>query len=239
MRIAILSDIHGNRTAFHAVLADLRKTAPDQILLGGDIADSGSSPAEIVDQIRDLGWQGVAGNTDEMLFAPQVFADYAATAPQFERMFAAIGEMAAATREALGEIRLAWLRQLQQRWDVAPLALVHGSPDNKWTAAAANAPDSELSATYGVLNAPVVVYGHIHKPYIRIVGGRTVANCGSVGLPQDGDPRASYLVLDHGKVEIRRVEYDVTREIQALIQSGLPHAEWVGSMLQSASFQAR
>src|SRR6266478_3239047 len=70
MRIAIVSDIHGNRTAFEAVLADLRHTSPDLILHGGDLADGGASPVEIVDQIRELGWQGVVGNTDEMLFRP-------------------------------------------------------------------------------------------------------------------------------------------------------------------------
>jgi protein phosphatase len=63
MRIAIVSDIHGNRTAFEAVLADLRQTSPDLILHGGDLADAGASPVEIVDRIRDLGWQGVVGNT--------------------------------------------------------------------------------------------------------------------------------------------------------------------------------
>lgn len=62
MRIAIVSDIHGNLTALEAVLADLRQTSPDLILHGGDLADSGSSPVEIVDRIRDLGWQGVVGN---------------------------------------------------------------------------------------------------------------------------------------------------------------------------------
>ena len=71
MRIAIVSDIHGNRTAFEAVLADLRQTAPDLVLHGGDLADAGSSPVEIVDRIRDLGWQGVIGNTDEMLAMPR------------------------------------------------------------------------------------------------------------------------------------------------------------------------
>ena len=62
MRIAIVSDIHGNRTAFEAVLSDPRQTAPDLILHGGDLADAGASPVEIVDRIRDLGWQGVVGN---------------------------------------------------------------------------------------------------------------------------------------------------------------------------------
>ena len=71
MRIAIVSDIHGNQTAFEAVLADLRQTAPDLILHGGDLADSGTSPKEIVDCIRDLGWQGLIGNTDEILCTPE------------------------------------------------------------------------------------------------------------------------------------------------------------------------
>lgn len=60
MRIAILSDIHGNRTAFEAVLADLRQTPPDLVLHGGDLADGGSSPVEIIDHLRELGWPGVA-----------------------------------------------------------------------------------------------------------------------------------------------------------------------------------
>ena len=72
MRIAVVSDIHGNRTAFKAVLADLRETSPDLILHGGDLADGGSSPAQVVDRIRDLGWQGVAGNADELLWRPEV-----------------------------------------------------------------------------------------------------------------------------------------------------------------------
>src|SRR5580658_8739009 len=110
MRIAIVSDIHGNRTAFEAILADLRQTSPDLILHGGDLADSGASPTEIVDQIRDLGWQGVVGNTDEMLFKPESLTEFASRLPNLQSMFAAIGEMAAATREALGEERLAWLR---------------------------------------------------------------------------------------------------------------------------------
>src|SRR5882672_9167925 len=109
MRIAIVSDIHGNRTAFEAVLADLRETAPDLILHGGDLADGGASPAEIVDYIRDLGWQGVVGNTDEMLFMPESLQEFAKQLPKLQPLFVVIEEMAAVTREVLGEERLAWL----------------------------------------------------------------------------------------------------------------------------------
>src|SRR3979411_1992032 len=97
MRLAIVSDIHGNRTAFEAVLADLRQTAPDLILHGGDLADAGASPVEIVDLIRDLGWQGVVGNTDEMLFMPESLQEFANKSPKLRPLFAVIEEMAAWT----------------------------------------------------------------------------------------------------------------------------------------------
>ena len=70
MRIAIVSDIHGNLTALEAVVAELRDAAPDLILQGGDFADGGPGAAEVVDLVRDSGWPGVLGNTDEMLFSP-------------------------------------------------------------------------------------------------------------------------------------------------------------------------
>jgi predicted phosphodiesterase len=237
MRIAIVSDIHGNRTAFEAVLADLRQTAPDLIFHGGDLADSGSSPAEIVDRIRDLAWPGVVGNTDEMLFDPESLTRFASPLPHLQSLFAAIGEMAAATREALGETRLAWLRKLPRVQVEGPMALVHASPESPWRAPMATAGDAELESVYGPLGHPLAVYGHIHRPYIRVLSGRTVANSGSVGLPHDGDRRAAYLLLDDSQPSIRRVEYDLDRELKALAASRLPHAEWVARILQSASPQ--
>src|ERR1700730_16924407 len=107
MRIAIVSDIHGNRTAFEGVLADLRETSPDLILHGGDLADGGSSPAEIVDRIRELGWPGGLGKTDEMLSTPESLEIFASqSSPSLQPLFAVIREMAAATRELLDDERL-------------------------------------------------------------------------------------------------------------------------------------
>ncbi len=136
MRIAIVSDIHGNRTAFEAVLADLRRTSPDLILHGGDLADGGANPAEIVDRVRDLGWPGVVGNTDEMLFRPESLTELAGKSPDMQPLFGVVEEMAAATREALGEERLAWLRGLPLAQVHGSMALVHASPDSAWRAPA-------------------------------------------------------------------------------------------------------
>ena len=102
MRIAVVSDIHGNRTAFEAVLAHLREISPDLIFHGGDLADAGASPAEIVDRVRDLGWPGVLGNTDEMLITPDCLMKFSERSPQLQPLFAVIAEMATATRESIG-----------------------------------------------------------------------------------------------------------------------------------------
>jgi putative phosphoesterase len=235
MRIAIVSDIHGNRTAFEAVLTDLRQKSPDLILHGGDLPQGGSSPAEIVDQIRDLGWQGVLGNTDEMLFKPESLREFASQSPNLKSLWDAIEQMAAATSEALGEERIAWLSGLPRvRIIHDSMALVHASPETTWRSPGHAATDADLESMYAPLGRSMVIYGHIHHSYIRSVTGMTIANCGSVSLSYDGDPRAAYLLLDDGRPSIRRVEYDVEKEIQAYSARGFPHAEWVGKMLRAA-----
>jgi putative phosphoesterase len=233
MRVAIVSDIHGNLTAFEAVLADLRKTSPDLIFHGGDLADSGSSPVEIVDRVRDLGWQGVIGNTDEMLAMPETLEEFVSQSLAPASMWSAIREMAAATRAALGEERIAWLRGLPLVQTHGAMAVVHASPESRWKAPTPEASDAELESVYSPLSRPVAIYGHIHRSFVRSVSNMIVANTGSVSLSYDGDRRAAYLLLDDSTPTVRRVEYDVEREIKALVGCGLPHSEWVANMLES------
>jgi putative phosphoesterase len=237
MRIAILSDIHGNLTALEAIITDLRQTAPDLILHGGDLADSGSSPVEVLDRIRGLNWPGVLGNTDEMLFRPQSLEHFASQSTAPASMWAAIREIAAATRAALGAARLAWLSQLPMRQIHAPIGLVHASPESCWHAPAPSTSDTGLQSLYAPLAQPILVYGHTHIPSIRELPGLTLVNSGSVGLPYDGDPRASYALIDEETASIRRVEYDLERELNALKSSSNPSAQWTAKMLQSASPQ--
>lgn len=242
VRIAIISDIHGNLSAFEAVLADLRQMSPDLILHGGDLADSGSGSVEIVDRIRDLGWRGVFGNTDQMLFSPESLETFARPLPALEPLWTAIRDIAAATREAIGEERLAWLCALPLQHTVESLILLHAKPEDPWRAPLPNANDTELEAAYSSMSQTVVVYGHVHRPFFRRiecsrVPGRLVANSGSVGQPHDGDRRAAYLLLDDLTPIIRRVEYDVEREVRALSDSKFPHSDWIASILRSAAPQ--
>lgn len=236
MRIAIVSDVHGNRGAFQAVLADLRQLAPDLTLHGGDLAANGAHPAEIIDQVRSLGWSGVRGNTDEMLWAPERLAELAITHPKLAPILAAFQEMIPITRVRIGEERLRWLERLPYLHSEGVVSLVHASPDDLWRAPLPNARDGDLESTYAALHAQIVVYGHIHRPYIRRLQSFTVANTGSVSLSYDGDPRASYLVIDGQDITIRRVEYDLESEASELLRSELPHADWLCRILRTGQY---
>src|SRR3979409_1198569 len=121
MRIAIISDIHGNLTALDAVLADLRQQKPDVVFHGGDLPYGGSNPAEVIDCGAAEGWKGVRGNTDEMLWGSSARAALDASAPRLKPLFRVLFDLCGpATTQMIGPSRLAWLRQL-------PLELRHGN----------------------------------------------------------------------------------------------------------------
>jgi putative phosphoesterase len=236
MRVAIVSDIHGNRRAFDAVLADLRQAAPDRVVHGGDLAYGGMHPAEIIDQIRALGWPGIRGNTDEMLWAPKSLTEFATRQPKLAPLLAAIQDLIPSTLASIGEERLRWLEGLPQQYSGENFRVIHASPGDLWRAPMPDASDDELQSTYAALGAPVVVYGHIHRPYIRRLDRLTVANSGSVSQSYDGDRRASYLLIEGESITIRRVEYDVESEAKELLASGLPHAEWMSQILLAGRY---
>lgn len=216
------------------MLADLRETSPDLVLHGGDLSDNGSSPVEIVDHIRALGWPGVIGNTDEMLAGPQSLADFAQSSPQMQPLLPIIEEMAHWTRQQLGESRLSWLRALPRTHLTELVALVHASPASCWRSPAPESPDADFESVYAPLARKLAVYGHVHRPFIRPLNGMTVVNTGSVGLSYDGDARASYLILQGDKPSICRVEYDIERELKRLRDATLPHHDWIAKTLKSA-----
>jgi putative phosphoesterase len=237
MRIAILADIHGNLTALDAVLADLRQQKPDVIYHGGDLAFGGCNPSEVVDCIVQEGWQGVLGNTDEMLWDSSARPGLEASAPQLKPLFKVLFDLSGpATRKMIGEKRLAWLRALPTELRHENLVLMHASPGNLWRAPMDTADDAELEKAYKQLNAAIVVYCHIHKPFVRKVGSMTVCNTGSVGSPYDNDPWASYLMIDDGKPATRRVAYDVEKEIGRLLASDYPHREWIAEIRRKGSY---
>jgi putative phosphoesterase len=238
MRVAVVSDIHGNLTALDAVIADLKDVSPDLVVHGGDLLGGGGGhQAEVVDRIRDLGWPGVHGNTDEILWNPDRISEHL-QGPAFQRLREIVAQHVAATLEAIGDERLNWLRALPVCWSENGLTVVHAGPDNVWRSPSADASDDELVSIYAPLGSRSVVYGHIHRAFVRRLPSFTLANSGSVTLSYDGDPRSAYAVVDDDQITIRRVEYDIEREVARLFQVQYPHAAWIAEMLRRATYVA-
>lgn len=142
------------------------------------------------------------------------------------------------TREALTARRIDWLRGLRQQWVDGNIAVVHASPGNAWNAPSPSAADDEFVRAYGELSSALVVFGHLHVPFERRIGDLIVANIGSVGLPYDGDPRASYLIVEDGRPVNRRGEYDIDAEIRAIQTQRVPKGDWLSAMLRSGTYAA-
>lgn len=227
MRIAVVSDIHGNLTALEAVLADLEEVRPNLVLHGGDLALGGPHPIEVVDRIRELGWLSVVGNTDQAL---------AEEPKALEQRSVFVALAAARSREMLGPERVTWLaaRPMEQRAE--GIAVVHALPGDCWGIVEHDASDDELHNAYGPLGVPTVVYGHIHHPYVRRLEGLTIVNSGSVSLSLDGDMRAAYVVVDGGDIEHRRVAYDVERVATDMVAIDYPNAAIYSSWLRTGIF---
>lgn len=237
IRIAVVSDIHGSLYALEAVVADLKDVSPDLVVHGGDLAVNGCRPAEVIDVVNGLGWPGVLGNTDEMLWAPHRLAEQEARAPRLsELLHVLFDHNAPATAELVGQKRIEWLRQLPPEWRRENLVVVHASPDDLWRAPASDSDDEVLTETYGSLNSDLVVYAHIHRPFVREMGSLTVINSGSAGLSYDGDWRAAYLVIDDGKPLIRRVEYNLEGEVNDLLASKYPYASWLAEIRKTGKY---
>jgi len=238
MRVAVVTDIHGNRRALHAVLRDLKQVAPDLVLHGGDLAFGGTHPGEIIDEICSRGWPGVLGNTDELLWTEERLTEIRSAHLKLAPLLGRLRDLIAPMRERVGDERLGWLKTLPTVYAGDGFTVVHASPGDLWRAPMANAADEEIQRTYAELGVPVVIYGHIHVSYVRRLGGMTVANAGSISQSYDGDRRAAYAVIDGENVTIRRVEYDAETEARDLLHSGLPHAEWLSRILLAGRYCA-
>jgi Icc-related predicted phosphoesterase len=135
MRIAIVADVHGNLTAFEAVVTDIGRRAPDLVVQGGDLALMGPRPAQVIDRVRELGWPGVVGNTDELLWRPEGHERQRERAPQLAPLLSLLfGPFAADTSERLGEERIEWLKALPTEHREGELCLVHARPGDLWRA---------------------------------------------------------------------------------------------------------
>lgn len=228
-QITIFGDIHGNLPALEAVLADMQEQGSSSLYCLGDLVGYGTFPNEVVSMVRERNIPTLMGNYDQGVGNSSEDCGCAYTSKE---------------AEALGKRSIAWSNQntsaenklyLQQLPAQIPLQLnglrvrlVHGSPRKINEYLYADRPDATLERLLDLAEADVLVCGHTHIPYHKILpSGRHMVNAGSVGKPKDGNPQACYVVLEsmdgNLHVTFRRVTYDVERAAQAIEASEMPN----------------
>lgn len=225
MRIAIISDIHGNQLALEAVLQDLAdQPAIDQTVIAGDLCLNGPYPREVLTTVQGLHCPVLQGNVD---------AEVVTAAPNKGEKKRST---AAWTREQIGPSGIDYLAMLPTSYRIpnpegSDLLVVHANPLNLEDAIFPNASDSTLEHLLGGLDDHIgaLAFGHLHIAYTRRWRQILLADVGSCGIPRDEDLRAAYGILswqDNGwEAEIRRVEYDVRVVVKQIKASGMPNAE--------------
>jgi len=217
MRLLVISDLHANWPALEAVLG---AEPHDHLLVVGDLVSYGPHAREVVEYVRQHATLAVRGNHDEAL-AHQVDCRCApASKPLAEAT-------RARHREQLTPDQVAFLGGLPATAsltaDGRSLFAVHASPRDHFYryTLTPSAPDAHLAEETSAVEADYVLLGHTHLPLARRVGPRMLVNPGSVGQPRDGDPRASYAVIEDGDVQLKRVAYDIEQTVRDLGALGL------------------
>jgi len=217
MQVLLMSDVHSNLPALRAVLADAGPR--DTAICAGDVVGYGPNPAECVERVSLGGFTCCQGNHDRAVATVETdwFNDDAQEAIR-------------ANRRMLPPAHLRWLERLPTglNLDLGGLrvAAYHGSPTEPLTSYVFRE-DAEAGAD-GLLyaaRADLLILGHTHVPYLIESRRGIIVNPGSVGQPRDGDPRASYALLDTEarEVEHRRVEYPIDETAEEIDRLGLPH----------------
>jgi len=190
MPVATLYDVHGNLRALEAVLAEIPDGAT--IVVGGDVVAGGEQPSETLETLRALGerviW--IRGNADRELKREE-----GSTVPE---------EFIAPTIAALSEEQIEFLHSQPESAQIDNVLYVHASPRNDVDIFTELTPAERIAFLFADIDADVVVCGHTHMQFDRIVAGKRVVNSGSVGMPYEDEPGA-YWMLD---LEHRRTPYD-------------------------------
>jgi putative phosphoesterase len=225
--VAVITDIHGNLPALEAALAHIEDLGIERVYCGGDLVGYGPHPNEVCALIEERGIPTIYGNYDYAI-GRDLEDCGCAYVDQHDRE---LGQQSVNwTLAQTGQHAKDFMRDLpfDLRFDVGEIQvhLVHGSPRKVNEYLFEEKPASLYERLAAAEDADALVFGHTHKPWVHEYGGVLFVNCGSVGKPKDGDPRAAFAILRPDRPEldvaIERVDYDaeaVAREVEA---AGLP-----------------
>ncbi len=248
MRLAVLSDIHGNLRALQAVLADLDSAGgADLTWVLGDLAAFGPEPSECVKMVRELpNAKVIQGNTDRYLSTGVRPRMGKITEENWPARATQTRERDACFTWALERMTWEDMKYLQELgtdlWheveDFGWVIGFHAIPGDDEGTLLPDTPDHEVRDALLDREGRVALGGHTHVAMNREVGAWRMINPGSIGFPFDGDPRAAYAILtfENGElhVELRRVSYDIEGAVQALATGNFPWLELMARRLRNA-----
>ena len=226
MKVALIGDVHANLPALEAVLEHAgRQGAREDIWNVGDFVGYGPFPDEVVKALRAEKTQSIIGNYDQKVLQVSRRKQEWPKGKPPEKWLAFKWAWENLSRDSRD-----FLRSLpaEQRIDTCGkhILLIHGSPLSIKEHLSPDTPEPRLKELGRAGRADIVICGHSHVPFIREVDGVYFLNPGSVGRPDDGDPRASYAVLEltprRIRVQHHRVTYDIERTLSALREKNLP-----------------
>jgi putative phosphoesterase len=226
-RVAVITDIHANLPALEAVVEHIEERGVDAIYCGGDLVGYGPHPNEVCALIEDRGIPTIYGNYDYAIGRDEEDCG-CAYRDQHDRE---LGQQSIAwTLEHTDERSKAFMRGLpfDLRFELGGrrVRLVHGSPRKVNEYLFEDKPARTFERIAAGADCDVLVFGHTHQPWVREYGGVLFVNCGSVGKPKDGDPRAAFALLESEEdgvaARIERVEYDAQSVGREVAAAGLP-----------------
>lgn len=236
MKIAFISDIHGNAVALEAVLADIKNRGVDKIYVLGDLCYRGPEPKRSLDLVRSLNTEVIKGNADEWV----VRGVREGEVP--EKVLELMNTEREWTVSKLDQSDIDYLGQLptQVKFEVNGIAVhgFHATPDSLFEIILPNADDDILETRMmHATDSQVYVYAHIHRPYVRYINGKVIMNIGSVGLPFDGMAKASYGLVEIGdgsiQTSIQRVGYDIEKVVELYQRENYPNAEMMVNVIRN------
>lgn len=226
-RVAVVTDIHGNAVALAAALERIESLGIEQIYCGGDLVGYGPRPDEVCREIEERRIPTIYGNYDYAI-GRDLEDCGCAYVTQHDRE---LGQQSVEwTLAHTDERSKAFMRALpfDLRFELGGrrVRLVHGSPRKVNEYLFEDKPARTFERIAAGADCDVLVFGHTHKPWVAEYGGVLFVNCGSVGKPKDGDPRAAFAVLEAAstgtEVTIERVEYDAESVAREVAAAGLP-----------------
>jgi putative phosphoesterase len=237
MKIAFISDIHGNLTALKAVLTDMALQKPDQVICLGDILTMGPQPIEVLAELRKLNCIFIKGNHDAAVLNPELAEQYQITSYLTPDLLWCKEKLTKEDVEFLESFRPSYEFKFPN--DISVLCF-HGSPRSNTDLIQAITPAEKLDEFFAEQNATVFIGGHSHIQMHRRHGNKLILNSGSVGnafkfaytpgIVPSLLPWAEYAIIsqngDSLDIDMRRVYFNTDELLEIIKQSGLPGSQW-------------